>query len=202
MEAANAPQMEDLMPLPAFGLGALGKFITGAVAHEATREVIKNGLGKAVQVIVKRGEELMQNPRVDYTEVIRRLETVDPAAAGRISDAQQRAADAGVENIFIVALGNYIPHDEAGKIKMEEASERFAWLGGKPERDFNLVVEGLRHDPVAQFIRYWILGNLITAWSFADGAAERLAEGLQPSADRLRRKAAEKPTWRTLWLRW
>ena len=189
------------MPLPAFGLGVLGKFLMGAAVHEGARGVIKNGLEKAVGVVIKRGEDLIkQNPREAYTEVLRHLEQVDPAAARCITDAQQQATDAGVENLFVVALGSYIPHDETGKVRMDEAVERFAWLGGKDEPEFNLAVEGLKHDPVAQFIRHWILGKLAVAWSFIDGAAGRLADELKPHADRRAARAAKKPTWRTLWL--
>ncbi len=183
------------------GLGGLWSFLTGAAIHEGARGVIKNGLEKAAGVIIKRGEDLIkQNPREDYTEVLRHLEQVDPVAARCITDAQQQATDAGVENLFVVTLGSYIPHDETGKVRMAEAVERFAWLGGKDEPEFNLAVEGLKHDPVAQFIRHWILGKLAVAWSFIDGAAGRLADELRPYAENLAARAAKKPTWRSLWL--
>lgn len=177
------------MPLPTFGLGSLWGFLTGAAKHE----FVRNGVIKAYDVLGSRAKTLIEtNQREAYTEVIRHLEVAEPAAADRIKKAQQQALDAGVENPFILTLGSYIPLDEAGKVKMDEALKRFAWLGGKDDPGFNLTVEGLKHDPVARFVRHWILGNLAAAWSFIDGAADELARHLKPTVDRLRAEAEEK----------
>ena len=189
------------MPLPF--LGSIGGLISGAAKHE----IVRNGVTKAYEILGPRAKNLIEtNSRVDYTEVLRHLEAKgddDPSfrdAANRIKQAQQQALDAGVENLFILALGSYIPKDEAKKVRMDEAVARFAWLGGKEDQEFDLLVEGLKHDPVAQFFRHWFLANIVVALVFIDGAADTLAQELKPYADELSARAAKKPTWRTLWL--
>lgn len=174
------------MPLD---LGIL-KFLGWVAAHEATRGAIKNGIDNLGPVLKDRAKVLIEtNYREEVIEVLRHLETYDPQASANINRKRDEALAAGRENILILALGAYLPRDEAKKVKMDEALVRFAWLGGKDDRGMNREIEGLIHDPIAQSIRYWISGPL----EFVDRAATKLTtEHLKPTADRLRAEAEEK----------
>lgn len=138
-----------------FGLGKLVEVATILLGHE----VVKNGLDRLGKVTVERIEKLtMEDPRRDVVHVIHLLEKEadGQAKADVLWGRLREAGEMGVENITVISLGRIVPRDDKGDIEEAKAVGVFSWLAEMDRQKFELVIEAMKHDPIAQFLRFWV----------------------------------------------
>lgn len=112
---------------------------------------------------------IKENPRADLLYI---LLTLDSDEASKLWARHGEAIREGVENKFVLALGQVIPRTPDGKIDTDRAKKIFEELAKMDENLFCQTLEELDHDPIAQKIRHW----LIHGKGFAEALAETMGE--------------------------
>lgn len=120
------------------------------------------GAAKFGEVVLKHTEEVLRkDPRQEVMEGIRCLEKVPGKAvkAARLFTRLDWAAktdEPDFENNVMLALGNLLPRDREKNVKGQEAVEVLEWAADMDDASFAVMVEAMKHDPVAHMVRYLI----------------------------------------------
>lgn len=123
--------------------------------------------------------EMEHNPRPEVMEVLQKLEERDQSLAARIMarlDHAQKTGEPELENHVISALGHMISHDKERNIKMNEALDIYTWVAGLDDKRFAVFVGAMKHDPIAQYLRFWIGQKGLEGLEYATGFVFRAVE--------------------------
>lgn len=120
------------------------------------------GAAKFGEVVFKHTEELLhENPRKEVMEGIRRLKEV-PGKAGKAAklfvrlDWAAKTNQPDFENNVMLALGHLLPRDREKDVEWPEAVEVLEWVADMDDTSFAVIVEAMKHDPIAHMVHYLI----------------------------------------------
>lgn len=134
----------------------------GTVLHEVWTFAREAGAAKFGEAVFKHTEEVLhEDPRKEMMEGIRRLEKV-PGKAGKAArlfarlDWAARTNQPDFENNVMLALGHLLPRDREKNVRWQEAVEILEWVADKDDASFAVIVEAMKHDPIAHMVHYLI----------------------------------------------
>ena len=134
--------------IPAW-LGKVGHWMaTGPFGHLGT-EILATG-GKVIKDQVETMAKV--EPRHDFFFVLSKLH---PSYAARLREWHQ-SVPPQEENQWVKTIGTAFPRHKDGTLDLDRAIEVMAYLARVDEAERAQTFEMLKHDPVAQKIKYWI----------------------------------------------
>lgn len=120
------------------------------------------GAAKFGEVVLKHTEEVLRkDPRQEVMEGIRRLQKVPGKSVKAVRlfthlDWAAKTDKPDFENNVMLALGNLLPRDPEKNVRWPEAVEVLEWAADMDDASFAVMVEAMKHDPVAHMVRYLI----------------------------------------------
>lgn len=133
------------------------RLVVGEAGGKMLRDLLRGEAKEGAGVIAERVRTLIQkNPRADLLFVLLSLE---PEERENLMAAHKQALAEGNENQFVLALGEALPRTAEGKVDEERAKQILRELNKLSPVELAQALEFLKHDPIAQWIRYWILGQ-------------------------------------------
>ena len=134
--------------IPAW-LGKVGHWMaTGPFGHLGT-EILATG-GKVIKEQVETMTKV--EPRHDFFFVLSKLH---PSYAARLREWHQ-SVPPQEENQWVKTIGTAFPRHKDGTLDLDRAIEVMTYLARVDETERAQIFEMLKHDPVAQKVKYWI----------------------------------------------
>lgn len=163
----------------------------GTAGWDTIRGLIEGkvrGEAKEAGVVAERIRTLIEkNPRADLLFL---LLTMEPEERDAIWAEHKKTLAEGTENLFVTALGEALPRKD-GKVDEERAKRILKAINELGPDDLRQALEFLKHDPIAQWIRYWILGKGKKIILSAAELAAFIAGAATPVAKRVWERRAE-----------
>lgn len=154
------------------------------------------GAAKFGEVVFKHTEEVL---REDYRQIvmegIRRLEKVHPEKAAKLYvrlDWAAKTDKPDFENNVMLALGHLLPRNKEKDVRWREAVEVLEWVAGMDDASFAVMVEAMKHDPIAHMARYLVNKKGVPALKYAMAYVREAAKAGSEAAKNGLKTAAEK----------
>lgn len=161
-----------------FGKGGLRKAATELWTF--TREVAAGKVGDWAFEHVKR--TIADDPRNEVMNTVRRVDEIDNVRGKKLWDWLELAEASNwpdLENNVLRSLGHLLPRDDTGKVNRDEAVEVFRWVADLTDDQYKVLIAAMKHDPIAQQIKYWISKGM-PGLKFVSGTIVELVAGRVP----------------------
>ena len=124
---------------------------------EVLVELLRGGFKGGRELFAERVKSYIQtNPRA---ALVITLLSLEPEERANLMEAHRRAMREGWENRFVVELGQALPRKPDGSVNEERAQEILKQLNEVSTEELGQFLEFLNHDPIAQWLRAWVLGK-------------------------------------------
>lgn len=134
--------------------------VMGAVVGGSIRDIFRHETRETGSVLAGRLKKTIEdNPRAELLYVLLSLEPKDAKVFWQRHMGAIRSGIPGAENDFVRILGRALPKDPSGKLdmeNMERAKKVYTQIARMDEAEFCQVMEELNHDPIAQYIKFWL----------------------------------------------
>lgn len=130
----------------------IGPFLADIVAKYLLPDLPKDGSGRVRTI-------LSEDARRDVVLTLQRLELSHPDKAELLWKRVRLAQEKGIPDIesnVINSMGKLLPRDEKVQVDVEKAKEMYIWLAGLSDEQFALVIEAMKHNPIAQTLQYFL----------------------------------------------
>lgn len=124
---------------------------------EVLVELLKGGFKGGKEIFAERVRSYIQtNPRA---ALVTTLLSLDSEERVNLMEAHRRAMKEGWENRFVLKLGQALPRKSDGSVDESKARDILKQLNEVSTEELDQFLEFLNHDPIAQWLRYWVMGK-------------------------------------------